>query len=108
MAAAEPIEPGHVVSGFQIVSPLGPGLTVAYVAGTEAHISVPADSPDEVDQQIMRLEQRPIMEKVAVTIGPRFTQDTNPREIIRAFRRDIGEAVKGGFWPRIRSSSENS
>ena len=97
MRAAQPIEPGRVLSGFEIVSPLRPGLTVAYVGGTESPITVPDNCPDEVDLRIMQLEQRPIMEKIAVTIGPRFTQETDAREIVRAFRRDIREAMKGGF-----------
>jgi hypothetical protein len=97
MRADEPIAPGHELSGFEVVSPLRPGLTVAYLGGTEAPITVPENSTDEVDRQIMLLERWPVMEKVAVTIGPRFAKETDRREIIRAFQRDIREAAKGGF-----------
>ena len=111
MKAAMPIEPGHTLSGFEIVSPFRPGLTVAFLAGSEAPITLQEDSPEAVEQQITRLQQRPFMEKVAVTIGPRFPPDMDPREILRGFARDIDESVKGGFLdmesPFVRDLEES-
>ena len=95
--ATAPIKPGQQLSGFEITSALSPGLATAYVSGWEQPITVSEDAPEAVDQQIMLLERAPVMNKVAATIGPRFSPDAKQSDIVRAYQRDIEDLKTDGL-----------
>jgi hypothetical protein len=100
MKMAAPIKPGQQLSGFEVVSALRPGLTTAYVSGWEPPLAIPEGSPEVVEQQIAQLERPQVMNKVAVTIGPRFSADAKQSVIVRAYQNDIEDLKTAGFLDR--------
>jgi hypothetical protein len=95
--AAEPIEPGRSLDEFEVVSPLRPGLVTAYVSGREEPITVPENTPDAVDKEIMVLEKPGVVDRAAITVGPRFPPELGPGEVLSAFRQDIEDLVGQGL-----------
>jgi hypothetical protein len=98
--AKAPIDPGHTQAGFEIASPLRPGITTAYVSGREDPIMVEEDAPDSLVRQIMELERPEIMDKLSVTIGPRFDASMKRADIVQAFENDIRDLQERGMLAR--------
>lgn len=95
--ASDPIAPGGKLFGFEIVSRLRPGLTTAYARGWEAPIHPPTELTEDVAEQITPLERAPVMDKVALAIGPRFAADLNNRDILSVYQADIRDLANNGF-----------
>jgi hypothetical protein len=95
-----PIQPGHRQAGFEVTSPLLPGLTTAYTSGKEDPITVSEDLPESAAREITMLERPEIMNKASATIGPRFVAATKRVDIVRAYERDIRELEEHGVLAR--------
>lgn len=91
-----PIEPGHRQAGFEIASPLLPGITTAYLSGKEDPIRLSEDLPDSAEKEVTLLERPEIMNKASATIGPRFAAATRRSDIVRAFENDIRDLQQRG------------
>jgi hypothetical protein len=95
-----PIEPGNRQTGFEIKSPLLPGLATAYAMGREDPIRLSENAPDSVDEAITVLERPEILNQACATIGPRFAAATRRSDIARAFRNDIRDLQERGMLAR--------
>jgi len=95
-----PIEPGHQQPGFEIASPLLPGLTTAYMSGREDPIRLSEDLPDSAEKEVTVLERPEIINKASATIGPRFANATKRGDIVRAFENDIRDLQQRGLLAR--------
>ncbi|HEX4138399.1 MAG TPA: hypothetical protein VHY84_27560 [Bryobacteraceae bacterium] len=98
--AKAPIEPGHTQAGFEITSQLRPGITTAYVSGREDPIRVSEDVPESLERQITELQRPEILNKLSVTIGPRFDASMNRADIVQAFENDIRDLEQRGILAR--------
>lgn len=95
--AKAPIEPGHALAGFEIASQLRPGIATAYVSGREDPIRVSEDVPESLVRQITELQRPEILNRVSVTIGPRFDASMTRADIVQAFESDVRDLEQRGM-----------
>jgi hypothetical protein len=91
------LAPGQELGGFTVRSKLLPGLTTGY-AQTDGYLREPeGEFPEPVVKVLTRLQRAYVWEKPFLTVGPRFAPGTPLREIIAAFRKDVGSLIDGGL-----------
>ena len=91
------IRPGESSAGFEAVSDLSPGFTIAYFAYWDYPPNADETWPAEVQRQVdpywsSSLKRRPRR----VTLGPTFRDDARPAIVAKNFLVGLGYAVRQG------------
>ncbi|MBI2685659.1 MAG: hypothetical protein HYX27_05030 [Acidobacteria bacterium] len=89
------VQPGEVVAGFGIESPLVPGFTTAWFAAGK-QVEFNPSWPDRIFKQLELLEDKKWRGRGLLVLGPMHLSGTSPSVIRTNYRAGLNQMIKAG------------